>query len=445
MALPEHNRTSRAERIGALAVNPLVIVVSLALGAAAGVLWPAAAPSFAFVGDIYVGLLKMTALPFMISAVIFSLQRMLRDGDASPLIMRMALVFAVASVFVVVFAALVLLIVRPGAHLPSATLRTFGAMVSHDAAASDTVMNLHGSDLPPKRATGFADVLTSLVPGNIFAALANGDTLKALVFSLFFGLATGRVPERVSSALSQSLETVYHTCQKLVHWFAYPAPIVLFCMSAAHLGTSGTAPLAAMLRFVGTFFVATIGLLAIASLIVWRRSGRELTATLGALRAPIAMSLATRSSMACMPSVIESLTDRLGFARTSVELLVPLMLSLLRLGPMVYYACATLFVAQLYGRPLGAGELETALLASVLAGFASAGTSGLVTVSLIGMTCTYLKLPFEAAFVLFVAVDPLCDMLRTALLVIGNTAAVCVICPRPLPVRASERSSIGQT
>lgn len=445
MAARMQTTIGRAERIRAFAVNPVVVIGALALGAVTGVLWPAAAQSFAFVGDVYVGLLKMTALPFMVSAVIFSLQRLLRDGDASPLIARMALVFGAVSVFVVVFGALVLLVVRPGAHLPSETLRTFGAMVSHDTAASETVMNLHGADVPPKRTEGVTDILASLVPGNIFAALANGDTLKALVFSLFFGLATGHVPERISSALSQSLETVYHTCQKLIHWFAYPAPIVLFCMSAAHLGTSGIGPLAAMLRFVATFLIAVLCLLAIAALVIWKRSGLGLPATLAALRTPLAMSLATRSGMACMPSVIEGLVERLGFARSSVELLVPLMLSLLRIGPMVYYACATLFVAQLYGRTLGVGELGMALTVSILAGFASAGMSGIVVVSLIGMTCAYLRLPFEAAFVLFVAVDPLCDMLRSMLLVIGNAAAVCVICPRPSRAEVSARSSIGQT
>ena len=43
-------------------------------------------------------------------------------------------------------------------------------------------------------------------------------------------------------------------------------------------------------------------------------------------------------------------------------------------------------------------------------------------------------LPFEAAFILFLAVDPICDMLRTLVLVIGNNAAVSLICPRPLKI-----------
>jgi Na+/H+-dicarboxylate symporter len=342
-------------------------------------------------------------------------------------------VFLCASATVAVVGAIVLLVLHPGKNLSSATMQTFGLMVGSDSTSSDTVMSLYGADVA-QPSLSFSDVLTSLVPTNIFAALANGDALKALVFALLFGLAVGRVPERISAGLSQSLETIYHACQRLMHWLSYPLPLILICMSAAQLGKSGVGPLHAMLHFVIAFFIASVLLLLLATAIIWKRSSHSLGKTLDELRAPFALALATRNSAACMPSMIESLVDGLGFARSRVELLVPLTISLLRVGPMVYYVCATLFIAQLYGHALGIVELATVLLASVLAGFASAGMTGLVTVSLVGMTCAYLRLPFEAAFILFLAVDPLCDMLRTLILVIGNAAAVTLICPRPLKI-----------
>ncbi|MGN6650283.1 dicarboxylate/amino acid:cation symporter [Trinickia sp.] len=420
------------KKLYAVAVNPWVVIGSLALGSAFGLMLPLLAQRLDVIGDLYVNLLKMTTLPFMVSAVIFSLQRLFRDGGTSRLLLRVVVVILGASATVAVVGALVLLTMRPGANLSTATMHTFGAMVGSDATGTnETVMSLYGTDTVPKT-IGFTDMLKSLVPSNIFAALASGDALKALVFALLFGLAVGRVPERISVGLSQALETVYHACQKLMHWLSYPLPLILFCMSAAQLGKSGVGPLHAMLQFVVAFFIVALLLLVLAATIIWKRSANSLGSTLDALRAPFALALATRNSAACMPSMIESLVDRLGFARSRVELMVPLTVSLLRVGPMVYYVCATLFIAQLYGRPLGVAEVSTVLLASVLAGFASAGMTGLVMVSLIGMTCVYLSLPFEAAFILFLAVDPLCDMLRTLILVIGNTAAVSIICPRPL-------------
>jgi Na+/H+-dicarboxylate symporter len=422
-----------SSRIYAFVLNPWVVIGSLALGGAFGLFLPDAAQKLGFLGDIYVDLLKMTTLPFMISAVIFSLQRLFRDGGTSRLLVRVISVFLGASATVALVGAIVLLVMHPGANISTATMQTFGLMVGNDSASSDTVMSLYGADVPAK-SLNLSDVLTSLVPTNIFAALANGDALKALVFALLFGLAVGRVPERISMGLSQSLETIYHACQKLMHWLSYPLPLILFCMSAAQLGKSGVGPLHAMLQFVLAFFIASALLLVLAAIIIWKRSSHSLGKTLDALRAPFALALATRNSAACMPSMIESLVDGLGFARSRVELLVPLTISLLRVGPMVYYVCATLFIAQLYGHSLGVVEVVTVLLASVLAGFASAGMTGLVTVSLVGMTCAYLRLPFEAAFILFLAVDPICDMLRTLVLVIGNAAAVSVICPRPLKI-----------
>jgi len=420
-------------KIYAFVLNPWVVIISLGAGVAFGMLAPPLATPLAFVGDIYVDLLKMITLPFMVSAVIFSLQRLFRDGGTASLLGRVALVFLAFSAFVAIAGAATLLILRPGENLPSSTMHTFGQIVGGDLSASDTTMNLRGVD-EVKKTASFADMLVSLVPANIFSALANGDTLKTLVFALLFGLAVGHVPTRISDGLTQALETVYHACQTLMRWLSFPLPVVLFCMSAAQLGKTGIEPLRAMGAFVVAFLVVSALLLAVAAVIIWKRSNGTLGQTLNALRGPFALALATRSSATCMPIMIESLVTRLGFARSRVELLVPLTVSLLRIGPVVYYVCATLFIAQIYGRSLSPVEIGIVLTSSVLAGFASAGMTGLVTVSLIGMTCAYLGLPFEAAFILFLAVDPVCDMLRTLVLVIGNTAAVAVVCPRPLKI-----------
>jgi Na+/H+-dicarboxylate symporter len=410
-----------------------VVIASLSAGFLLGMYMPALGLKLGFVGDVYVDLLKMIALPFMVSAVIFSLQRLFREGGAGGLMARVAVVFAVFSVVIALLGALTLLVMKPGENLSTETMQTFGKIVGNDLNSSDTVMSLQGVDAPVK-SVSFTEVLVSLVPSNIFAALASGDTLKALVFALLFGFAVGQVPSRVSDGLTQSLETIYHSCQTLMRWLNYPLPVILFCMSAAQMAKTGIGPLQAMAQFVLAFFVASLLALMIATVIIWKRSNSTLGQTLNALRGPFALALATRSSATCMPIMIESLADRLGFARSRVELMVPLSVSLLRIGPVIYYVAATVFIAQLYGKPLGITELAVIVSASILAGFASAGMTGLLTVSLVGLTCSYLGLPFEAAFILFLAVDPICDMLRTLVLVIGNNAAVSLICPRPLKI-----------
>ncbi len=418
-------------KLYAWVLNPWVVLASLSAGFALGLYAPDTGIQLGFVGSVYVDLLKMIALPFMVSAVIFSMQRLFREGGAGGLMARVAVVFAIFSVGVALLGALTLLVMKPGAKLSTEAMQTFGTIIGNDLGASDTVMSLQGVDEPVK-SLGLTDVLISLVPSNIFASLANGETLKTLVFALLFGFAVGQVPARISDGLTQALETIYHSCQTLMRWLNYPLPLILFCMSAAQIAKTGTGPLQAMAQFVFAFFIASLLTLTVATLIIWKRSNATLGETLNAQKGPFALALATRNSATCMPIMIESLVDRLGFARSRVELMVPLSVTLLRIGPVIYYVAATMFIAQLYGKSLGLPELSIIVAASILAGFASAGMTGLLTVSLVGLTCNYLGLPFEAAFILFLAVDPICDMLRTLVLVIGNNAAVSLICPRPL-------------
>jgi Na+/H+-dicarboxylate symporter len=423
-----------AQKIQQFILKPWVILVCLVIGFTLGWAFPSLGLQLAVVGDIYVDLLKMIVLPFMVSAIVFSVQKLFQEGGTGSIVGRVILAFAGFSAVAAMVGILTMSMIQPGAKLSETSLATMGQIIGDDLSGTDTVMNLYGPNSDSQKTQTLEEIVQSLIPSNIFEALAKGETLKALVFSLMFGMALGYVPNRIAGGLSQTLETVYQTCQTLTRWLNYPLPVVLVCTSASQIAKSGIEPIQAMANFVLTFGLASLLCLMLAVFIIWKRGNASLSETINALKEPFVLAIATRSSVTCMPAMIEALVHRLGFAKARVELLVPLSVSMLRVGPILYYACATLFIAQLYGRSLTAYELALLLAASVLAGFASAGMTGLVTLSLTGLACGYLGLPFEAALILFLAVDPLCDILRTMVLVICNTAAVSMICPRPLKI-----------
>lgn len=420
------NWLARYKRVS---MHPLTVIACVLLGALLGLMAPAFAKRLDAVGMVYVDLLKMIVLPFMVSAVIFSLQNLFHDGGAAKILGRVAWVFSLSALVVALFAGGVYLAVSPGDNLPEATRAALGEIIGSDAQRSNIDMYLRRPDVAPPEST-FVDVLAALIPSNIFSSLANGDTLKALVFALLFGLAVGQVPSSVSRGLNQTLETVYKACQTLTHWVNLPLPFVLVCLSASQIAETGVGPLRAMAGFVTTFLLVCAGLLALAVFVISRRAGTTYATALAAMREPFAIGIATNNAATCMPAMIEAMADLLGYVRARVELVVPLAVSLLRVGAVAYFVCATLFVADLYGRPLGGAEVALIMVIAVLAGFASSGMAGIVTVALVGTICKYLNLPFEAAFILFVAVDPVCAMGRTALTVITGCAAVAAICPQ---------------
>jgi Na+/H+-dicarboxylate symporter len=413
------------------ALNPWTVLACVLAGGVLGWAAPALALHLGVVGVVYVDLLKMIVLPFMISAVIFSLQNLYRDGGAARIFKRVVVVFVAFSLIVAVLATACSVLVRPGGNLPNETRIALGKIVSADGDRSNTEMAMRTVEEPPHRAS-LKEVLQSLIPQNIFASLANGETLKALVFALLFGFAAGQVPSRISSGLHQALETIYHACQTLTRWVNLPIPFILVCMAASQVAQTGLQPIRAMAGFVILFLVVSTLLMALAMILIGRRASVPFAAVMAAMREPFALGVATNNSATCMPAMVSGLVEHLQFARARVELLVPLSISLLRVGAVAYFACGTLFIAALYGRAMSPVELGVLVLVSVLSGFASSGMAGVVTVSLIGTICNYFSLPFEAAFILLVAVDPICAMARTAVTVIGSCAAVAAICAEPV-------------
>lgn len=417
-----------------LATRPSVVVTSLALGVGAGWLLPTASLNLIIVSDIYLALLKMIVLPLMMSAVIFSIHRLLMQGQSGRLVSRMTNLFLVVMLATVLIGVATNFAMHPGKDLPPETMAQLGRVVGGAAMSSGTdQMMLAEPEVEEAAASGptLTGMVWQLVPDNIFASMARGEMLKAFVFALLFGCALAGVPARTAEVFSHSMESVFNVCQILAGWFNYFLPIVLFCMVAGQIAQTGLEPLQAMVGFLAALFFASGGLMLGAFWVLVRTSGLTWRQVLVSQREPLTMGLATQSAQACMPAMIDSLVGRLGFAAHHVELLIPLGVSLLRVGQVVYFVLATFFIAHLYDRPLGPQDIFIIGIGSVLAGLASTGMTGLLVLAQVGLVCNFLSLPFEAAMALFVVVDPVCSVLRTIVQVCVTNAWAAAVCGRP--------------
>lgn len=431
---PPTQAPSAVERYLRRASDLRVVLGCLLLGGAIGSWIPQVGPYLKVVGSTYVELLSMIVLPFLLSSIIFSLSKLLREGQAGQVARRLAWVFCLGTGLAAVVATAGWLGMNMlGGGMSAQTLDSLGSIVGSSADRANALMQI-GAVTPPSTGTAtlMQDAILAMVPSNIFEALSEGNMLKALVFALLFGIAAGHVPARISESMNHALETVYRTCQTLARWINFPLPVVLVCMSASQVAATGWGPILAMSQFVIAFCGLAMLLIIVACWVIARRSDRSLVQVVDSLREVIALAIATNNITVCMPAMMESLGERLGFMRARVELLVPLAASLFRAGAVAYFICATLFVASIYERELSVAEVTVLTVVAWLIGFASGGLTGVLTVSMVGTVCGYLGLPFEAAFVLFIAVDPLCTILRTTLNTLGSCAAVALICPRPL-------------
>jgi Na+/H+-dicarboxylate symporter len=133
------------------------------------------------------------------------------------------------------------------------------------------------------------------------------------------------------------------------------------------------------------------------------------------------------SATAPIPHAIEAMSTRLGFSRGVAELVVPFGSVFVRAGSALYFALATVFIANLYERPLGVGELVLTGAAATVAAFVSAGRSGVAGIGYVGMVLSMLQLPVEAAGVLLIAVDLICEGPRNLLSLLSVCTVVALV------------------
>ncbi len=379
-------------------------------------------------GHIYLDILKMCILPILVTAITMSIARLLQAEGESSFIQRMLVVFVLSIVMSAILGLAVGLISQPGSGFDKASLVSLGSIV-RDSGAPDLEISAYEPFVAKEKPSFSKTFIANLIPENIFSALTTGSSLKVLFFAILFGIALGTTNKKNSQSLMSAIETVYATFSIMVKWLMLVLPFGLLGLIAHDVSEVGIPVLMAMIKFVPIALLGFSALFIISSLIMWQRTG-SLLVPLVALKEAIVMALGTGNAMACLPSAISGLTDELGYDKKSTDLIVPLSLTICRTGPTLYFALATLFVAQLYKVDLGVSDLMAVFVWSIFAGLATAGASGVVLLSMLTLVLEPLGLPAEAVLVLFIVIDPIIGPFRALAIVHTSCAISTLILPK---------------
>jgi Na+/H+-dicarboxylate symporter len=421
--------------------SPFTTIGLIALGVVCGLYAPELARALSPIAYAYLNLLKMVVLPFLISAVIFSITSMVQDPQSVKYLGRIGIAVIIVSVVGVALAGTLSLILQPGQIEDPVSRIELGKFINSQGAVSTDLELTLAPPAEVDKQTGPLTILLNLVPSNVFGSLAGGEAIQVLLFCLLFGLAMGRVPRQASLSLAQALDTVYRTCIILTNWFIWALPLATFALIADQTATMGPEPLKLMGGFLLVMGLSTLAFMTACVAIISVRSRRSPWAVFKAAQPLLMVVITTRSTVASIPWIIQLLVERLRFRKVVVELLAPLQAALLRTGAIFLYVAGVIFIAQLYGRTLSVSDLMLIGISSSLLALTTTGMAGLVILSQMSIICGYLKLPFEAAFVLFVAVDTVSDTFMTLASVCTVTASTAAIAPQEQTESAIEREA----
>jgi len=406
--------------------SPITILVSIILGVLAGMHYPNESIRFEDVGSIYLSLLKVVVLPFLLATILVGVISLLQKDDASGMIKRIVVGFIISMVMASAIG--VGTVMLTSSDMTPEKQASLGTLVTSREGSTDLAVSLDIKH-EPVVVHNEPSLSSKFIPENIFNSLNTGESLKVVIFCLIFGIALGQVKSAGRAIIVDSLQAVQTACISIFKFLNYFLPFALLAMISSQVGKVGISIFQTMFEFVVQQTVGGLAIIFVGTVVLVMRSRQSILNVISSVKDTLIVAVSSRSSLACIPYAQEALT-KLNFNRGSVELMVPLSFTVNRVGSITYYAISTLFIANIYAMDLGWNGLLIVLFGAVLAGLASAGTTGVLTVATVSIVCDLLRLPHEAVIVLLIAVDPVMDMIRTASHVYGNVAVTSFVCDR---------------
>ena len=279
------------------------------------------------------------------------------------------------------------------------------------------------ASLPTTHPQTFGDLVTHLAPASIIKAMADGDVLQIVVFSVMFALAVTSIGERAKPIVAwcESLADVMFRFTEFVMKFA---PVGVGAAMAYTVGHAGLGVLKNLGMLVGTLYGALVVFLLCVLLPVAIIARVPLRDFFNAVKEPATIAFATTSSESALPKAMENM-ERLGVPRRIVGFVLPTGYSFNLDGTTLYLSLASIFVAQAAGVHLSFPQQLVMLFTLMLTSKGVAGVPRASLVILLGTLASF-NLPVEGVIVIL-GVDELMDMARTAVNVVGNCLATVVI------------------
>lgn len=273
------------------------------------------------------------------------------------------------------------------------------------------------------QAQTWQQIILHMVPTSVIDAMAKGDVLQIVVFSMIFAIGLGMVGEKGRPVIEWA-ESLTEAMFKVTNIIMLYAPFGVGAAIAVTIGQSGLSVLQNLAYLVFTLYVALAVFFLLVLIPVMVMFRIPIAGFFKAIKEPMLIAFSTTSSEAALPRAMECV-EAFGVPRKIVSFIMPLGYSFNLDGSTLYLSLAAVFVAQAAGVELTVGQQITMMLTLMLT---SKGVAGVPRASLVILAATLASynLPLEGV-TLILGVDAIMDMARTMTNVTGNCLASVVV------------------
>jgi proton glutamate symport protein len=379
------------------------IFVGMATGAELGYDAPATATHFQVLGSIFLRLIKLIIAPLLFGTLVVGIAGHADLKKVGRMGIKAVVYFEIVSTIAILIG------------LAAINVSHAGVGIQLPVVAEDL------KNVVPHSAS---ELILNVFPENFAKAVAEGQVLQVVVFSLLFGMALAMVPEAKRRPMLALAESLSETMFKFTNLVMLAAPLGVFGAIAYATGHLGLGILLPLLKLLATMYVALIIFICGVLLPIALMARVPVARFAKAVAEPVAIAFATASSEAALPRAMENM-ETLGVPRPTVAFVLPTGYSFNLDGSSLYQSLALIFMAQAAGLHLTLAQQLFMMLTLLLS---SKGTAGVARASLVIVlaAATQFHIPIEPFFLLF-GIDQLMDMPRTAVNVLGNCLATVVV------------------
>ncbi|MBF7683431.1 glutamate/aspartate:proton symporter GltP [Acinetobacter sp. B5B] len=364
-------------------------------------------------GQIFISLIKMIVVPIVISTLILGIAGVGDSKKLGTLGLKTIIYFEVITTVAIILGIFLANTFQPGAGVDMSLLHKV-----------DISQYEHTTEQVQSGTHSFVQTILSLIPSNIFSAMANAQMLPIIFFSVIFGVGLSALPNETKQPLLDVMKSVSEAMFRVTHIVMMYAPIGVFALIAvtvASFGFSSLIPLAKLVILVYSailiFGLVILGLVA-------KFCGLNIFTIIKILKDELILAFSTASSETVLPRIMQKM-EAYGAPKAISSFVVPTGYSFNLDGSTLYQSIAAIFIAQLYGIDLSLTQ-EIVLVLTLMV--TSKGIAGVPGVSFVVLLATLGSVGIPLEGLAFIAgVDRILDMARTALNVIGNALAVLVI------------------
>lgn len=268
------------------------------------------------------------------------------------------------------------------------------------------------------------DVILDIFPENIAKAIADGQVLQVVVFSILFASGLALVSEEKRKPMLQFTESLSEVMFKFTGIVMYFAPFAVCGALAYSIATFGFEVLKNLVMLVATLYAALLVFIVAVLIPIGFIIKLNFKKFIDAVAEPVTIAFSTATSESALPKAMENL-EAMGIPRKVVSFVLPTGYSFNLDGSTLYLSLASVFVAQLAGVDLSLGEQIKMVVILMLTSKGVAGVRGATFLILVATVADMGIDPHKAFVVL--GVDAIMDMARTGTNVLGNCLATVVV------------------